>query len=303
MSQSITNTLETLLAPRLADTALAFWQKSRDELTAGVSTHRFAALIALASRHAKRTPLELSPEEIDAIAELGVSIDMRGWNLLELLRVGLITARCDLNEVSFAEDFEAQFVYADEGETCALYRALALLPAGERFVWRAGEGCRTNMNNVFATIALDTPYPVQHFDDTAWNQLVMKSLFLELPLWRVLGLDNRRSQDLTRMVLDFAEERESAGRAINNGLWLCLGPHDNERTSALALRAWAAANSGQHAAIVLGLARCNLVAVAEQLGADSIDTSVTSALQAAQNGQTDNIHFAQLTADNSETQA
>lgn len=302
MSQIPSNTLETLLIPRLGAPALAFWNKSRDELAAGVSTNRFAALIALASRHAKRVELKLDATELNAVDELAPGLNLRDWNLLELLRVGLITARKDLTEASFAEDFEAQFVYADEGETCALYRSLALLPAGERFVWRAGEGCRTNMVNVFSAIALDTPYPAEHFGDTAWKQLVMKSLFLELPLWRVLGLEQRRSADLTRMVLDFAEERESAGRPISNSLWLCLGPHDAERTQALAERRWPDTSACQRAAIILGLARCQLLTQAEQLAEGSAQAEVNAALQAARSGQTDNIHFAQLTAENSETQ-
>ena len=88
----------------------------------------------------------------------------------------------------------------------ALYRALVHLPATERFTWRAGEGCRSSMRAVFEAIACDTPFAFRHFDDPAWRQLVIKALFVEAPLWRVYGLDQRLDEELARMALDLAEE-------------------------------------------------------------------------------------------------
>lgn len=247
--------LSELLASRLSDPARGFWDKSRSEISEGVSETRFSALLAMASRHAKRQPLALSADERARAEALLPGWSPVAWNRLELLRVNLLLARPDLETDAFAEAFEALFRFADEGETCALYRSLPLLPRGERFVWRAAEACRTNMLTVFEAVALDSPYPVIHFDDTAWHQLVIKSLFLDVPLYRIAGLDDRLTPELTRMALDWAEERHSAGRSYHLGLWLCLGPHHAERVRALLESHWPDAGALERQAMLLAAGR------------------------------------------------
>lgn len=293
--------LEELLLPRLDDKAQKFWHNARTELAADCSKSRFAALIALASRYCKRRPLALNDAEQKQVEAVAPGVTLDDWNLLELLRVALICARSDLATPQFAEDYEAQFVYADEGETCALYRALPFLPAGERFVWRAGDGCRTNMLSVFRAIALDSPYPAKHFDDTAWHQLVMKTLFLDLPLWRIVGLDERRSAELNRMALDYAEERESAGRSLPIGLWLCFTEHDPSRLTALAKRHWPGAESREHKAIIFGLARVGLHNQIHTLAASEADAGVAQVIDDTLGGLIQQTHFARLVAGQSES--
>jgi hypothetical protein len=106
---------------------------------------------------------------------------------------------------------------------------LPLLPANARLAAYAGQGCRTNMRTVFEAVACDSPYPSRYFDDVAWRQLVIKSVFIDVPLWRVEGLDERLSPELARMALDLADERRSAGRPVPPQLWLCLGRYGGER--------------------------------------------------------------------------
>src|SRR5262249_5716156 len=144
------------------------------EVARGVDDGRFAALIALASRHAPRAKLAPSAGELDAAGRALEGWNPERWTLLEALRVRLILARTDLAADGGARALTEAFRHADEGELCALGRWLALLPGAERFVWRAGEGCRSNMRSVFEATALDTPYPALHFDDLAWRQCVIK---------------------------------------------------------------------------------------------------------------------------------
>ncbi|WP_020208053.1 EboA domain-containing protein [Gilvimarinus chinensis] len=297
MTEPPNTLLEELLLPRLDDKAQKFWHNARTELAAGCNKSRFAALIALASRYCKRRPLDVSHIERERISTAIPGLTLDEWNLLELLRVALICGRNDLTSAQFAEDYEAQFVYADEGETCALYRALPFLPAGERFAWRAGDGCRTNMLSVFHAIALDSPYPAKHFDDTAWHQLVMKTLFLELPVWRIVGLDERRSAELNRMALDYAEERESAGRSLPIGLWLCFTEHDKNRLTALVERHWHSATAQDRKAIVFGLVRSGLHSQVHTLATSESDAGVAHVIDHTLGGQTQQIHFARLVTD------
>lgn len=158
-----------------------------------------------------------------------MAADVSHWNTLDALRALLVLSHQNLEDHSFVDALEQCFRYADEGELCALYRTLPLLPLGTRFVWRASEGCRSNMRSVFESVACDSQFPATHFDDVAWRQLIMKAIFVNAPLWRVHGLDARLSPELTRMALDFVDERRSAHRPIPPQLWLCLGPYGEER--------------------------------------------------------------------------
>lgn len=189
----------------------------------------FAQRLSLASRYAPRGPL--GP---DAAACAGAGVLLEGWSperwtALEAVRVRLVLASARADAEGLPGRIEEAFRYADEGELCALYRSLQFLPGPERFVWRAGEGCRTNMKTVFEANGLDTAYPAAHFDEIAWRQLVVKCVFVESPLWRCSGLDERIDDDLARMALDLVEERRSAGRPIQPELWLCLGATSDPR--------------------------------------------------------------------------
>ncbi|WP_157209784.1 EboA domain-containing protein [Marinimicrobium agarilyticum] len=292
--------LTELMEERLSDNGRIFWNKAQSELQEGAEGQGFAKLLALASRYAKRQPLGLTETELAAAEGALPGWSPRAWNRLELLRVNLILARPDLPGDSFERDFEAQFRFADEGETCALYRSIPLLPQGERFVWRATEACRTNMQTVFEAIALDSPYPVTHFDDTAWNQLVIKALFLDCPLYRVSGLDQRLSPELTRMALDWAEERHSAGRAYHLGLWLCLGPHDEARVLRLLTDHWPSASETERAAMVLAAERAGQQAWLASV--EPQDPEVLPYWQNAKEGRSDQTQFAPLFADDHSAQ-
>jgi hypothetical protein len=221
--------LRQVLEERLDARSRAWLEASSGEIAGGVGEARFCALFSLAARHARRVPLAPERAELTAAARALEGWNPERWTLLEALRAALLLARADLASVAGERAIAEAFRYADEGELCALYRSLALLPSPERFAWRAGEGCRTNMKSVFEAVALDTPYPARFFDDLAWNQVVIKCLFIGAPLWRLWGLDGRLSAELARMALDLADERRSAGREVPHELWLALGEHGGAR--------------------------------------------------------------------------
>ncbi len=221
--------LRQLLRNRLDRGAREWFKGITTEIAEGASDARFCSLLSLASRHAPRGPLAPDGDELGRSRKAVEGWSVERWSVLDTLRAAMVLARPDLGEESGALAVEEAFRYADEGEAIALYRCLALLPEPERFLWRAGEGCRSNMRSVFEAAALDTPYPARHFDDVAWRQAIVKCLFVEAPLWRMWGLDERLSPELARMALDLADERRSAGRPVRHELWLCLGSHGGER--------------------------------------------------------------------------
>lgn len=222
--------LRRLLQSRLSAEGIEFSAAAVQEIGGCVTPTRFSQLIAVASRHAlRRIALVPSREELHAARAAAMDVNIARWTVLDALRAFLVLSHGKLDRDSFVEALEQAFRYADEGELCALYRTLPLLPLGARFAWRASEGCRSNMRSVFEAVACDSQYPAAHFDDVAWRQLIMKAIFVNAPLWRVHGLDSRLSPELARMALDFVDERRSAHRPIPPQLWLCLGPHGEER--------------------------------------------------------------------------
>ena len=124
----------------------------------------------------------------------------------------------------------------------------------------------------------------------------IKCIFIEAPLWRLYGLDDRLTPDLARMALDLAEERRSAHRPVQPELWLCLGPHAGERGLASLLQELDSANSNtlgrQAAALALGRAG-EEAALGEVLEQES-DGPVADALRTALSGSVPQTEFASL---------
>jgi len=225
----------------------------------GPSNAQFAQTLSLASRFAPRAGLAPSPEACATAGDLVPGWNPERWTGLEAVRVRLILARAMADDEGLPSAIEEAFRYADEGELCALYRSLQFLPAPERFRWRAGEGCRTNMMSVFEANACDTAYPAAQLDEVAWRQLCVKALFIGAPLWRVSGFDGRVDPELGRMALDLVDERRAAGRAISPELWMCLSGEATDRARA-ALDAELAGDdelSMRGAALALGRLGCH----------------------------------------------
>ncbi|HXH20162.1 MAG TPA: EboA domain-containing protein [Chitinophagales bacterium] len=116
------------------------------------------------------------------------------------------------------------FSTGEVGELVALYSALPLLPRPELFRQRASEGIRSNITVVFDAIALNNPYPADYLDEDAFNQMVLKAVFIERPLDKIYGLDERANRKLARMLSDYAHERWAASRYVTPELWRPVGP-------------------------------------------------------------------------------
>lgn len=107
----------------------------------------------------------------------------------------------------------------------ALYRGLPFYPDAAAIEPQAGEGLRTNMRSVFEAIAHRNPFPCEHFSEARWNQMVLKTLFIDSVLHPIQGLDARANAALAHMLCDYAHERWAAHRPVSPELWRCVGPY------------------------------------------------------------------------------
>lgn len=191
---------------------------------------RFLATFTAAVRELGKAPLELHADERDALRAAGVAGVVDGWRLDELGRatmLALVSRRLPVPELELL--LEVCYQQGDGRERQALLRALPFVSNAEHFVPLAVDACRTNELPVFEAIACENPYPAAYFPDLSFNQMVLKAMFMGVPLARIVGLDRRRSSELARMAEDFANERRAAGRSVPADIGLLSMEHEHER--------------------------------------------------------------------------
>jgi hypothetical protein len=109
------------------------------------------------------------------------------------------------------------------GEQESLLRVLSLFDGPARFVDTGLMGARTNARRVFEAIACENPFPAAYFPELGMNQLVMKGIFIEVPVARIEGLSDRVSPELVRMLQGYKSERLAAGRPVPADVDTLLG--------------------------------------------------------------------------------
>jgi hypothetical protein len=97
------------------------------------------------------------------------------------------------------------------------------------------EAGRANSLQLVSAVSLHNPYPRAHYSEHEFNQLVLKNLFVGLPIDGVLGLTERANEELARMCEDYYDERSAAGREVPNDIWLAMARHASERGEQLLL--------------------------------------------------------------------
>ena len=179
--------------------------------------------ISLVSRNIGKADLALTDAELKQAGAVRKDWNPCDWSLDQTARIYLLLV-CGSEGASFSHRLDQLCNTADVGELVAFYRGLPLYPDQTRYALRAAEGVRTNMKAVFEAVAHRNPYPAEQLAEPAWNQMVLKTLFIGSRLAPVVGLDRRANPALARMLCDYAHERWAAGRPISHELWRCVGP-------------------------------------------------------------------------------
>jgi hypothetical protein len=180
-------------------------------------------------RKTGRQPMSLSATEINEIRQANPHLVIRHWTIDRLCRVWLLMHLDPSDRDVYVRTIEKLFSTAELSEQVALYSALPLLAYPELWRRRCAEGIRSNIADVLESIMCDNPYPSENLDEPAWNQMVLKAIFTEKPIQRIINLDERANQNLANTLSDYAHERWAAHRSVHPLLWRCVGKFIDER--------------------------------------------------------------------------
>jgi hypothetical protein len=212
--QETARALLEVVKPRVSAEAVAWLARAVPGPAAPFVRSTFLGAYAGAARRLGGGSGTLSQDEHARLRAAGIVVP-EVWSLAELARAALLLGAVSClpaaEHVALATEI---FRRGDTPERVALLRALPLLPGPERFAELGAEACRSHVLDVFAAIACDNPFPARCFPVLHFNQLVMKAMFVELPLSRVLGLRDRVGTELVRMASDYEAERRAAGRSV-----------------------------------------------------------------------------------------
>jgi hypothetical protein len=226
----------------------------------------FYATYSAIPRHTGRAELALDPSELTAAQALRPGWQPQGWSLDQVARAYVLLALPAQDPAAYGQAVRTLAASAELRESIALYQSLPLLPHPAQHRSLAVEGARSNMIAVFNAVALDNPYPAEQFEPLAWNQLVLKAVFLGSPLHRVCDLDRRASAPLARMLVDYAHERWAAGRSVTPELWRLVGPFASGRMLQDLQQALTDHDPLQQEAAALALAQSPVEEAAQLLG-------------------------------------
>ena len=211
------------LAERLPPGPAAWLETVAGRVRAAAGDRELYLAIGEVSRRVGREPLSITAAELREAQASRPGWDPRDWTRDQAARVRLLLESTADGEL-LARRLDTLCSAADVGELVAFYRGLPLYPDPARHVLRAAEGVRSNMRVVFEAVAHRNPYPAEQFAQAAWNQMVLKALFVGTRLDLIAGLDTRANPALARMLTDYAHERWAASRAVSPELWRCVGP-------------------------------------------------------------------------------
>jgi hypothetical protein len=198
----------------LAADALGWLVQEIDRQQASADEGRLGMALGIAGRKVRRVELGLSTEDAASAGALREAWQPQSWTADEAARIALLLATHRGDDGAFAARLERLCVTAEVTEHISYIKGFAIFPAGVRLLPRAREAIRSSIAPVFEAIACRNPYPRDRIDIEAWNQMIVKCVFGGTPLETIVGLEERRNDELIVMLRDLVAERHAAGRSL-----------------------------------------------------------------------------------------
>jgi hypothetical protein len=227
------------------------------------NVQNFMVAFAATTRKAGKQPVVLSEKEIAEIQHIRSHLTVQHWAIDRLCRVWLIMHLDATDQQKYIRTIESVFPTAEMSEQVALYSALPVLAYPESWRGRCAEGIRSNIADVLESIMCNNPYPSENLDEPAWNQMVLKAIFTEKPINKIVNLDERANQSLANTLSDYAHERWAAHRTVHPLLWRCVGGFINEKIFPDIMRIAFSENSVEREAAALACAQSSYIPAVE----------------------------------------
>ncbi len=200
-------------------------QSVRGEKTTTTLYNAFPAV----PRKTGRRVLEITGTEAAQITFLQRGFSINDWTLDRLARLWLLMQVDADDQGVYLKKIGDLFRNAEMNELVALYSALPVYRYPEAWVSLTAAGVRSNIGSVLEAIMYHNPYPEMYLDEAAWNQLIVKAYFTDKDISKIIGLDERANERLADILLDYAHERQAAGRTVPPALWRLVYHFFNEK--------------------------------------------------------------------------
>ena len=227
MQEKVSDFLLQVLQTTENSKGLDWLDKQTQKITSEATPAKLFLAFSQASRFFKKEKPVLTAHQTGQADQLCSGFQPQFWDGLQTARTVLLLSYQADKETWF-KTVNQLFETADMYEHQALFAALPVLPFQEDLIPRAIDGLRTNISLVFDAIALNNPFPAKYFPEANWNQMILKAIFMQRPLYKIQGLEERRNPDLAAIARDFAHERWAAGRDVMPEIWRLVAPFVDE---------------------------------------------------------------------------
>jgi hypothetical protein len=264
MAAAPSELLRSWIGRRASPEAIIWFESKQADLARDPSPRAFASVFGSVSRRMGKADLDLEPSDLRAAEEARSEWRPAGLTIEQAARIVLLIDSAKASG-SFVEQLKGLTATADLGELIAIYKGLPLYPNPETLVPVATDGLRTAMRVVFEAVAHQNPFPSEYFPQSAWNHMVLKTLFIDSVLHPIIGLDRRWNEELTEILINYAQERRAAHRPVSPELWRGVGPFASDAAIADLSQVLAEGDELEQKAAALALSASRHPAAAEAL--------------------------------------
>jgi hypothetical protein len=180
------------------------------------SGNKFLFSYSLISRFISNNTVEFNKKELSFLEDIYPLFSKKTWNKHSLCRALLMTK---LPVENNKEIINKLIETSSNKEQEDLYKSLFFLENAQTLVSLVEEGIRSNVISIYDAIAHYNPFAACYLSENSWNQLVLKGIFNDRPLFPIYNLYKRNNQKLALIANDYIHERWSAGRTVTPEIW------------------------------------------------------------------------------------
>jgi len=154
------------------------------------------------------------PRKLKSIADLDIPDTFGALNSIDVCRLFLLKEVKQNCHINFYSLLRVLLKFCDDEEKLSIVKALVELDREGVLVDNIIELTRTNSVDLLEAIGLFNTYPAQFYPNHNYNQLVLKMLFSNSDISKMVNLQQKRNSELSRMAEDYQVELINAGRTV-----------------------------------------------------------------------------------------